>query len=140
LIPKIISYDRLVKSEDLNHHGTLFAGRCAEWFVEAAFIAAASVLPAGNVVCLKLQGLEFTRPIYLGQIARFESKIIHTGKSSLMVHVELRTIDDLRPLVNGFITFVHIDEKGQPEPHGLQLEWVDEKDLRLHELAKELRQ
>ena len=26
----------LIKSEDLNHHGTLFAGRTAEWLVEAA--------------------------------------------------------------------------------------------------------
>lgn len=25
----------LVKSEDLNHHGTLFAARTASWFVEA---------------------------------------------------------------------------------------------------------
>lgn len=50
---------RLVKSEDLNHHGTLFAGRTAEWFVEAAFIAAASL--AGNpenVVCINIHGLE----------------------------------------------------------------------------------
>ena len=33
---------RLIKSEDLNHHGTLFAGRCAEWFVESGFIAVAA--------------------------------------------------------------------------------------------------
>ena len=33
---------RLVKSEDLNHHGTLFAGRTAEWFVEAGFVSAAA--------------------------------------------------------------------------------------------------
>ena len=25
---------RQIKSQDLNHHGTLFAGRAAEWFVE----------------------------------------------------------------------------------------------------------
>ena len=30
----------LVKQEDLNHHGTLFAARAAAWFVEAAFVAA----------------------------------------------------------------------------------------------------
>jgi len=49
--PQTFHYDRLVKSEDLNHHGTLFAGRSAEWFVEAGFIAAASVLPPKNIVC-----------------------------------------------------------------------------------------
>ena len=40
---QIYHYDRLVKSEDLNHHGTLFAGRSAEWFVEAGFIAAGAL-------------------------------------------------------------------------------------------------
>ena len=44
---------RLVKSNDLNHHGTLFAGRTAEWFVESGFIAAAGVLDPKNLVCLK---------------------------------------------------------------------------------------
>ena len=36
-----LSIYHLVKSEDLNHHRTLFAGRGAEWLVEAGFIAAA---------------------------------------------------------------------------------------------------
>ncbi|MDP2989667.1 MAG: hypothetical protein Q8O57_03775 [Kiritimatiellota bacterium] len=42
---KITTYvtNHLVKSEDLNHHGTLYAGRTAEWFVESGFIAAASL-------------------------------------------------------------------------------------------------
>ncbi|MEL7655970.1 MAG: acyl-CoA thioesterase, partial [Bacillota bacterium] len=39
---KYYQISHLVKSEDLNHHGTLFAGRSAEWLVEAAFVAAAS--------------------------------------------------------------------------------------------------
>ena len=30
----------LVKGEDLNHHGTLFAARAAGWFAEAGFAAA----------------------------------------------------------------------------------------------------
>ena len=53
----------LVKSEDLNHHGTLFAGRGAEWLVEAGFIAAANLLPPQFILCLKIHGMEFTRPV-----------------------------------------------------------------------------
>ena len=30
----------LVRSEDLNHHGTLFAGQMAKWLVEAGVITA----------------------------------------------------------------------------------------------------
>jgi acyl-CoA hydrolase len=57
--PQMSLYDRLVKSENLNHHGTQFAGRSAEWFVEARFIATASALPAQNIVRLKIHGMTF---------------------------------------------------------------------------------
>ncbi len=64
---EIITYNihHLVKSEDLNHHGTLFAGRCAEWFVEAGFIAAASLTHPENIVCSKIHGMVFSRPVRL---------------------------------------------------------------------------
>lgn len=39
---KVFKISHLVKSEDLNHHGTLFAGRTAEWLVEAGFVTAAA--------------------------------------------------------------------------------------------------
>ncbi|MDF1520438.1 MAG: hypothetical protein P1P73_08160 [Brevefilum sp.] len=73
--PKIFNYDRLVKSEDLNHHRTLFAGRCSEWFVEAGFIAVASVLPASNIVCVKIHGLTFTSPLKSGDIVLLQTEM-----------------------------------------------------------------
>ena len=62
---------RLIKSEDLNHHGTLFAGRCAEWFVESGFIAVAAKLDPRTVVCLKIHGMEFLHPVTLGSVLTF---------------------------------------------------------------------
>ena len=47
----------LIKSEDLNHHGTLYAGRSAEWLVESGFIAAANLTSPENIVCLKIHGM-----------------------------------------------------------------------------------
>jgi len=137
--PQIFHYDRLVKSEDLNHHGTLFAGRSAEWFVEAGFIAAASVLPSQNIVCLKIHGLTFTQPIQPGEIARFESKIVHTGRSSLVVSVRLKIQNQDEPVLTGFITFVNINEGGKAEPHGLELELTSEEDILLNQQASELK-
>lgn len=137
--PQTFHYDRLVKSEDLNHHGTLFAGRSAEWFVEAGFIAAASVLPAGNIVCLKIHGMTFTCPIKPGEIVLFESKIVHTGRTSLVTYVCLKLRGREEPVLDGFITFVHVDDKGQAQPHGLVLELVKEVDKDLSEEAKSLR-
>ncbi len=136
--PRIFHYDRLVKSEDLNHHGTLFAGRSAEWFVEAGFIAAASALPAKNIVCVKIHGLTFTQPVEAGEIACFESKIIKTGKTSLTVYVRLRVQEEEAPTLEGFITFVNVDELGRAQPHGLKLVLTSEEDIKLHQIALEL--
>ena len=131
--------NRLIKSEDLNHHRTLYAGRCAEWFVEAGFIAAASVLPPHEIVCLKIHGLEFTKPMRSGQIARFASKIVSVGRSSLVVYVTLSAPDEEKPVVQGFITFVHVDELGRSQPHNLTLTLSDPEDIRLNEQAGKLR-
>ena len=136
---KIFRYNRLVKSEDLNHHRTLFAGRCAEWFVEAGFIAVASVLPAGSIVCLKIHGLTFTKPLQSGDIACFESKIVYAGTSSIKVYVVLRENDQDTPIVEGFITFVHVDDAGQTKPHRLILELTNPEDIALSERAAILR-
>jgi len=132
-------YDRLVKSEDLNHHGTLFAGRSAEWFVEAGFIAAASVLPPENIVCLKIHGMTFTAPIRPGAITRFESKIVQTGRTSLVTYICLKLQGQETPVLDGFITFVHVNAEGKPQPHGLNLEPKTEEDKRLNQQAKRLR-
>ncbi len=137
--PQTFRYDRLIKSEDLNHHRTLFAGRCAEWFVEAGFIAVASVLPAGNIVCLKIHGLSFTQPLTSGDIACFESKIVYTGKSSLRVYVALRNAAAENPIVEGFITFVHVNDEGRAVPHGLSLEFTSTEDEKLNKIAAKLR-
>jgi len=136
--PETFHYDRLVKGEDLNHHGTLFAGRSAEWFVEAGFISAASVLPSQNIVCLKIHGLTFTQPIRAGEIARFESRIVHTGRSSLVVSIQLKLQNRDEPVITGFITFVNINETGKAEPHGLELEPTSEEDILLNQQAKSL--
>ena len=133
--PRVFHYDRLVKSEDLNHHGTLFAGRSAEWFVEAGFIAAASVLPPKNIVCLKVHGLTFTKPIHAGEIVRFESKIVKTGNSSLTVYVQILVANSETPVLRGFITFFHVDDEGHAAPHGLTLALETEADRQLHQEA-----
>jgi len=118
----VFHLDRLVKSEDLNHHRTLYAGRCAEWFVEAGFIAVASVLPADQIVCLKIHGLTFTHPARSGDIVQFTSKIVETGRTSLKVSVDLSLQGQNETIVSGMITFIHVNDQGKPEPHGLVLE------------------
>jgi len=129
---------RLIKGEDLNHHGTLYAGRCAEWFVEAGFIPAAVMTSPENIVCLKIHGMLFTKPIHKGDTIKFTSKIIWVGRSRLMSYVKVTTQDG-EFIVDGFLTFVHVDEHGRAMPRGIsQIEPETEEDKRIFALAQQL--
>jgi acyl-CoA hydrolase len=130
---------RLVKSEDLNHHGTLFAGRTAEWFVEAGFIAAANLIDPKNVVCLNIHGMYFSAPAKPGEVLKFESKIICTGSSSLMAHISVKKRNIEKPLVSGFITYIHVDEDTRPAPHYIQIVPDTAEDIRLYEEALQIK-
>jgi acyl-CoA hydrolase len=130
---------RLIKSEDLNHHGTLFAGRTAEWFVESGFIAAAALLEPKNVVCLKIHGMYFTKPARPGEVLIFDSKIVYTGKTSLVSYIKVKKSDSEKPLVDGFITFIHVDEDTLPAPHFIEVQPETNEDQGLFNAAMNLK-
>ena len=137
-IPIFVTH-HLVKGEDLNHHGTLYAGRSAEWFVESGFIAAAGITRPENIVCLKIHGMTFTRPVKRGEVIRMESRVILTGKSRMISFIQMkgREPDDL--IVQGFITFVHVDQEGKPLPHGIMIIPDTPEESDLQELARALK-
>jgi acyl-CoA hydrolase len=117
---RTFSSNRLVKNEDLNHHGTLYAGRSAEWFVEAGFIAAASHTRPENIVCLKIHGMTFTRPVKAGEIVNLASRVVLAGRSSLHTHVNMNVEGEA--VMEGFITFVNVDNDGRTFPHGITVQ------------------
>lgn len=135
---KIISYTthHLVKSEDLNHHGTLFAGRSAEWFVESAFIAASTLLKPKNILCRKIHGLSFMRPVYPGSTVCLRSRVVYAGKSSMIVYVDFFLINDFENLIaDGYVTFVNVDENAKSIPHGITLDISNDEERMLSQTA-----
>jgi acyl-CoA hydrolase len=133
---KTLTIHHLVKGEDLNHHRTLFAGRGAEWLVEAGFIAAADLLPPEYVLCLKIHGMTFQRPVRPGEVVRFDSKIVQTGRSRLIAYVRATTKEELT--VDGFLTFVYVDDHGKSRSHGITIEAETPEEIELQELAGKL--
>jgi acyl-CoA hydrolase len=130
---------RLVKSEDLNHHGTLYAGRSAEWFVESGFISAAALINPRNIICLKIHGMCFSSPVKPGESICYTSKIVYTGKSSLVAYIKVTRVS--KPeivIVDGFITFVHVDENTKACPHGIVIEPESVEDISLNKQASKL--
>lgn len=130
---------RLVKSEDLNHHGTLYAGRSAEWFVESGFVSASSIVNPKNIICLKIHGMYFSSPVKPGECICYTSKIVYAGKSSLVAYVKVARVSTPDAIiVDGFITFVHVDENTKARPHGIVINPDTEEEKALYKRASEL--
>lgn len=132
----------LVKSEDLNHHGTLFAARAAEWLIEAGFAVAAC--EHGNpdeVVLRNLQNMSFSRPIKKGSVVKFTGRVVDVGTTSFMVAVTVSDAISGEEAVEGFITFVTIDKvTGNKKPHHIVPdETSDAMELQLRAKAQQIR-
>ena len=128
----------LVKSEDLNHHGTLFAGRTSEWLVEAGFITAAGEHGRPqDVLCVNVHGFTFKKPVQKGDILTIKGRIVKAGTTSLIVHVKATCEIAQSSNVEGFITFVCVEpDTKKKRPHNIVLdETTDPEELELRERA-----
>ena len=133
---KIYETLHLVKGEDLNHHGTLFAARAAAWLVEAGFAAAACEHGDTDEIVL-LQNMSFSRPVKKGSVVKFESRVVYAGSSSLMVAVTAKDAMNGELAIEGYITFVTIDkDTKKKKQHSVVLdEALDTEELQLREKA-----
>ncbi|MDP3880224.1 MAG: hotdog domain-containing protein [Dehalococcoidales bacterium] len=112
----------LVKPEDLQHHGTLFAGRMAEWLVESCFITACRLVgKPEDVVCVRVHGISFTKPVTSGNIIEIKARIALVGDSSITVYGQAFNSDEETTSVTGMATFVTVDKQGRPYAHGFSL-------------------
>ena len=109
----------LVRSEDLNHHRTLFAGRISEWLVETGYMTATAFLQNNHLVCVNIHDVRFHRPVHSGEIVRLDGSVVQTGRTSLQTSVSM-TVDGAAA-ADALITFVHVNAEGRPEPHGKSL-------------------
>lgn len=113
---------RIIKSEDLNHHGTLYAGRMAEWLVEACLITAINLTrKPEDVVCVRIHGFNFRKPARSGDVIEIRARIAYLGGRSITVSAGVHVNEGDVPSVTGMLTFVTVDRQGKPYDHGLTL-------------------
>jgi len=129
---------RLVKGADLNHHGTLFAGRGAEWFVESGFIAAAGLTSAHRILCVNIHGMVFKKPVPPGSVLRYTSRVVYAGRTRLVSHVRVYLDQEEAFLLEGFLSFVHVDDQGRPSPHGVVIHYETPDDVEVLEKVRRL--
>lgn len=132
----------LVKSEDLNHHGTLFAARGAEWLIEAGYATAACEHGDTEEMVLRgLQNVSYSKPVKGGTIVRFTGRVVLAGTTSLMVAITAKDAITEETVIEGYVTFVTIDKNtAQKMPHKVVLdETMDEVELKQRERALQIK-
>ena len=70
-----------------------------------------------HIVCLNIHGMVFSRPIRKGELPVFTSRVVLTGTTKIISLIEVHVRGNLA--VRGFISFIHVDLDGKPQPHGL---------------------
>ncbi|HOJ52747.1 MAG TPA: acyl-CoA thioesterase [Syntrophales bacterium] len=112
----------LVRPEDLNHHGTLFAGQMAKWCIEAGLMAVARLIgKPEDVVCVKFDRMIFKKPVRNGELIEIKTRISQVGVSSITVFNEVFRAGDEVPIITNSATYVTVDEHNKPYPHNLKL-------------------
>ncbi len=104
---------------DSNSLGTLFAGTLVGWMDKASAYAAMRRVH-GPVVTVAMEGIEFRRPIRVGELVEVDANVVRVGTSSLRVKVDVwrERLDTAgRELcVEGHFTMVAVDSDGRPTP------------------------
>jgi acyl-CoA thioesterase YciA len=113
----------LVFPKDLNGHGTAFGGFVLSMMDKAASMAAIRHCQ-GGVVTARMEAVDFHLPIRHGDAIALEADVVHTGRTSMRVKVDVyrETLStgqqDLA--TSGMFVFVAVDEHGKPRPIVLQ--------------------
>jgi acyl-CoA hydrolase len=108
----------IVFPNDTNPYGTMFGGAAYALMDRAAFLAANGFSHC-NAVTASSEHLDFSVPIHQGEIVEAVARVVHTGRTSMIVRVDLNARSPLekewRPCTSGFFTMVAIDHGGQPQ-------------------------
>jgi acyl-CoA thioesterase YciA len=80
---------------DTNPHGTIFGGVILSYIDTAGALAARRELklrggnPKASFVTVAINRVEFKKPVFVGDVVRFETSIVKIGRTSITVHIDV---------------------------------------------------
>ncbi len=108
--------------KDIGIHGNLFGGILMAWIDEAAAAFATEYCHTPNMVTLRVGELLFKKPIKTGNHIRVYGEVAHLGSTSITLNIDVRKYNlyssEETVVCTTSITFVRIDDDGNPTPIG----------------------
>ncbi len=129
-----ICIGNLMEPQQANVSGNVHGGEIMKLMDNTAGIVAHRHARS-NTVTARVDGLEFIKPIHIGNLVTFEGRLTYVGRSSMevlvKVYVEDLEIENSKKLaLTGYFTMVALDEQERPkEVPKLQPETPEEEKL-----------
>ena len=126
-----VEMTEMVLPQDTNYHGTAFGGRILQW-IDIAGAISSQRHALGKVVTASIDDMHFLVPIRLGDTVILRASVNAVNRTSMEVGVrverELPGAGEREHAATAYVTYVAVDESGQPTPIApLITETPDEK-------------
>ena len=109
-----------IKKSALGFHANLFGGKLLAWLDAAGAAYAMEVCDSPRVVTVKIDECVFKKPAREGQLIKMYGRVDSIGNTSLKLYIEARAHNvysgTQTVILSTNITFVRIDENGDPIP------------------------
>jgi uncharacterized protein (TIGR00369 family) len=143
--PRSVTLRFLAEPGHVNFAGKVHGGVVMKWIDQVGYTCAAG-WTGEYCVTSYVGGLNFLRPILVGEVVDLRALVIHTGRTSLHIAIDIYACDprevEKTRRCHCVIVFVALDEAGRPHPVPM---WTPETEtdralqqyaLRLIELRK----
>src|SRR5690242_2974663 len=136
-----VTFRFLAEPTDVNFGGKVHGGMVMKWIDQAGYACAVGWSGA-YCVTASVSGIQFVKPILIGDLVTVKARLIHTGTSSMHLAVDVQASDlrsgEPRLATSCVMVFVALDSpEGKPTPVPT---WVprNDDDVRLQEYARRL--
>lgn len=137
----------LAEPTDVNFGGKAHGGAVMKWIDQAGYTTATGWSRA-YCVTVYVGGIRFFKPVMIGDLVEIDAEIIHTGRSSMHIMVDVKATNprsgNSRKATHCIIVFAAVDELGGTitvpkwEPKTDREKGLNKYALRLHELRKDI--
>jgi len=113
-----VENSNLVLPSHANALGTIFGGTIMSWIDVTAAICAQR--HSGSIcVTASVDTLNFLSPVKVGDAVTLKARVVYTGRTSMMIFVDVSAQrvgeSGCRKCVDAYLTFVAIDQSGNPK-------------------------
>lgn len=145
-----VNFRFLAQPTDVNFGGKVHGGMVMKWIDQAGY-ACAVAWSGAYCVTASVSGIQFVKPILIGDLVTVRARLIHTGRSSMHMAVDVLASDlrkdEHRLATSCVMVFVALDAPdGKPtpvatwEPRDDHEHQLQEQAMRLMNLSKEMEQ